>query len=224
MVNGDINIDIERDARIGFDEAILCEGKTVQQIGIILEKFSDKTLLLTRLDQETFDQLSLSQKNRINYEQLSCTGFYGEASTPKEAPRVAIVTAGTSDLRVSREAARTLSYYGFSFLEIVDVGVAGLWRLMDRIEEIKQYQIIITVAGMDAALPSVVGGLVPGLVIAVPTSTGYGIACNGEAALRSSLVSCAPGIVVVNIDNGYGAACAAIRTLNFSKVSTKLGS
>ena len=94
-----------------------------------------------------------------------------------------------------------------------DVGVAGLWRLMQRIEEIKCHRIVIAVAGLDAAMPSVIGGLVPGLVIAVPTSTGYGAARGGETALFSSLVSCAPGVVVVNIDNGYGAACAALRSL-----------
>lgn len=219
MVNGDINIDIQRDKRIGFDEAILCEGKSAHQIGIILENFSDRTLLLTRLTLETFNQLPLCHKNKIDYEEQSRTGFFGEITAPKGIPQVAIVTAGTSDLRVSREASRTLYYYGFSSLEIADVGVAGLWRLMDRIGEIKQHQIIITIAGMDAALPSVVGGLVPGLVIAVPTSTGYGIARNGETALQSSLVSCAPGIVVVNIDNGYGAACATIRTLNSFNIS-----
>ncbi len=219
MVNGDINIDIERETRIGFDEAILCEGKSLQQINIILDKFSDRNLLLTRLDSEIFEQLPQSSKNNLDYEQMSRTGILGEVNIPKGIPRIAILTAGTSDLSISREASRTLSYYGFSSIEIPDVGVAGLWRLMDRIEEIKKYQIVITIAGMDAALPSVVGGLVPGLVIAVPTSTGYGISCGGETALRSSLVSCAPGVVVVNIDNGYGAACAAIRTLNWSNIS-----
>ena len=130
------------------------------------------------------------------------------------------ITAGTSDVSVSREASRTLSYYGVPCLDIADVGVAGLWRLMERIEEIQRHRNVIVVAGFDAALPSVVGGLVPGLVIAVPTSTGYGVARGGETALFSSLVSCAPGVVVVNIDNGYGAACAAIRALR-SRITGK---
>ena len=93
------------------------------------------------------------------------------------------------------------------------MGVAGLWRLLDRIDEIRAYPVVIVVAGMDAALPSVVGGLVPGVVIAVPTSTGYGVASGGSTAMAAMLASCAPGVVVVNIDNGYGAACAALRAL-----------
>ncbi len=99
-------------------------------------------------------------------------------------------------------------------LEIHDVGVAGLWRITERLDELKTCKIIICVAGMDAALPTVLGGLVSSVLIAVPTSVGYGMAKNGETALRSLLVSCAPGITVTNIDNGYGAACAAIRILN----------
>jgi NCAIR mutase (PurE)-related protein len=106
---------------------------------------------------------------------------------------------------VSREAARTLRYYGVPNLEITDVGVAGLWRLLDRVEEIRRMPVVIAVAGMDAALPTVLGGLVPGLVIGVPTSVGYGVAANGQSALHAMLASCTPGLAVMNIDNGYGA-------------------
>ena len=134
-------------------------------------------------------------------------------AAPAGQARVAIVSAGTSDQPVCREAARTLAYHGHPSAEIGDVGVAGLWRLMDRIDEIRTYPVVIVVAGMDAALPSVVGGLVPGLVIAVPTSTGYGVAKGGATAMAAMLASCAPGVTVVNIDNGYGAACAALRAL-----------
>ena len=114
---------------------------------------------------------------------------------------------------VSREILRTLRYYGHGCLEVNDVGVAGLNRMLARLPELREQAVVIVVAGMDGALPSVVGGLVPGLVIAVPTSVGYGVAAGGTTALHTMLASCAPGIVVVNIDNGYGAACAALRFL-----------
>ncbi len=213
MVERDIKLDVERRERLGFDEAILCAGKSNEHLAAILEQAGDDSLLLTRLDAAALKSLPSALGKRIDYEPLSRTGFFGSVAAPAGNVETAIVTAGTSDVRVSREAARTLAYYGTPCLEISDVGVAGLWRLMERIEEIKRHRIVIAVAGLDAALPSVIGGLVPGLVIAVPTSTGYGAARGGETALFSSLVSCAPGVVVVNIDNGYGAACAALRAL-----------
>ncbi len=213
MAERDIKLDMERRERLGFDEAILSAGKSTEHLAAILEKAGDNSLLLTRLEKDALATLPPALAERIDYEPLSRTGFFGTVAAPAGAVDIAIVTAGTSDVRVSREAARTLAYYGVPCLEISDVGVAGLWRLMERIDEIKRHKIVIAVAGLDAALPSVIGGLVPGLVIAVPTSTGYGAARGGETALFSSLVSCAPGVVVVNIDNGYGAACAALRAL-----------
>ena len=213
MTERDIKLDTERRERLGFDEAILCAGKSSQHLAAILEQVGDGSLLLTRLDAEVLTSLPPTLVERIDYEPLSRTGFFGSVAAATGTANIAIVTAGTSDARVSREAARTLAYYGAPCLEISDVGVAGLWRLMERIKEIKRHKIVMAVAGLDAALPSVIGGLVPGLVIAVPTSTGYGAARGGETALFSSLVSCAPGVVVVNIDNGYGAACAALRAL-----------
>ena len=213
MAERDIKLDMERRERLGFDEAILSAGKSTEHLAAILEKAGDNSLLLTRLEKDALATLPPALAERIDYEPLSRTGFFGTVAAPAGAVDIAIVTAGTSDVRVSREAARTLAYYGVPCLEISDVGVAGLWRLMERFDEIKRHKIVIAVAGLDAALPSVIGGLVPGLVIAVPTSTGYGAARGGETALFSSLVSCAPGVVVVNIDNGYGAACAALRAL-----------
>jgi NCAIR mutase (PurE)-related protein len=124
---------------------------------------------------------------------------------------VAIVMAGTSDAPMGYEAARTLAFNGQRYRIIADVGVAGIWRLLERIEEIREAPVVIVAAGMDAALISVVGGLVAGAVIGLPTSVGYGVAANGAAALNAGLASCAPGVVMVNIDNGYGAACAALR-------------
>jgi len=127
-----------------------------------------------------------------------------------------VVAAGTSDASVAREAARTLTYYGESPAEITDVGVAGLWRLLERIEEIRTMKVVIAVAGMDAALPTVIGGLVAAPVIGVPTSVGYGASENGQTALKAMLASCSPGLTVTNIDNGYGAACAALRILRLA--------
>lgn len=206
-------LDLERRARVGFDEAILCAGKSTEQLGAIFDAVGDGTLLLTRLTTDAFDALPVHRQERIDYDPVSRTGFFGDVGAATGEARIAVVTAGTSDVPVSREAVRTLAYYGAPCLAISDVGVAGLWRLMERIDEIRRHPVVIAVAGLDAALPSVIGGLVPGLVIAVPTSTGYGVAEGGMTALRSALVSCAPGIVVVNIDNGYGAACAALRAL-----------
>lgn len=125
-----------------------------------------------------------------------------------------MVTAGTSDLSVALEANRTLKFSGVSTSLFSDVGVAGIHRLFDRLEEIKAHDVVIAVAGWDAALASVLGGLVAHPVIAVPTSVGYGVAKDGHTALNSMLASCGQGILVANIDNGFGAACGAIRILN----------
>jgi NCAIR mutase (PurE)-related protein len=159
------------------------------------------------------------QQQRLDYDPLSRTAFFGEPAPLFGAPRVAVITAGTSDVPVAREAARTLRFHGHDSVPMSDIGVAGLWRLMARLDEIRALPVAIVAAGMDAALPSVVAGLVPGAVIAVPTSVGYGVAAGGHAALNAILASCAPGIVTVNIDNGYGAASAAMRVLNAIPVS-----
>ena len=211
-----ITLDLERRARIGIEEAVLCAGKSPEQLAEILRRAEEAgvSLLLTRLDPTQREALPAALADGIDHEPLSRTGFFGTVAPAAGAPRVAIVSAGTSDQPVSREAARTLAYHGHPAVEIGDVGVAGLWRLMARIDEIRAFPVVIVAAGMDAALPSVVGGLVPGLVIAVPTSTGYGVAAGGGSAMTAMLASCAPGVAVVNIDNGYGAACAALRALS----------
>jgi NCAIR mutase (PurE)-related protein len=215
MSHDDLNLDFRRRERLGFDEAILCEPKSTEQLAAILEQADERgaPLLLTRLGPDRFEALPDAFRARIDYEPVSRTAFFGEPDPLRGEPRVAVLSAGTSDAPAAREAARTLRYYGRASLQVPDVGVAGLWRLLERIDEIQKLPVVITVAGMDGALPSVVAGLVPGLVVCVPTSTGYGVAAGGETALRSALTSCAPGVVVVNIDNGYGAACAALRAL-----------
>ncbi|MEJ8571490.1 nickel pincer cofactor biosynthesis protein LarB [Microbaculum marinum] len=215
MTRKEIRLDFERDSRLGFGEAALCAQKTVPQIEEILRQADDARVpfLLTRLDPEKHERLSAAWRERLDYHPQSRTGFLGFASAARGTPDVAVVTAGTSDAGPAHEALRTLEFNQIATTPIFDVGVAGIWRLMERVDEIARHPVVIAVAGMDAALPSVLGGLVPGAVIAVPTSTGYGMARDGETALNACLVSCAPGITVTNIDNGYGAACAAIRAL-----------
>ena len=211
----DIMLDFAREARTGLDEAVFCSGKSISHIAEILEQVGTRAgrILLTRLAPEQFELLPDSKRALIDYEPLSSTGIFGGTHPRVSNRRIAVVAAGTSDVPVAREAARTLSYYGEAPLEINDVGVAGLWRLLERIEEIRGMRVIVAVAGMDAALPTVIGGLVSAPVIGVPTSVGYGVAEGGQTALKSMLASCAPGLTVTNIDNGYGAACAALRIL-----------
>lgn len=193
-------------------EAILCEGKTANQIELAVGQAVEgsRSVLLTRLDETLADALAIPS---LDYDPGSQTGIAGDWEAPGGDPLVAIVAAGTSDLTVAREASRTLAFHGIAAHEYADVGVAGLWRLMAVREDLAKYPVVIAVAGMEGALFSVLGGLLPGLIIAVPTSVGYGVSRGGETALHSALASCAQGIVAVNIDNGYGAACAATRML-----------
>jgi NCAIR mutase (PurE)-related protein len=216
MSTAEINLDFARSERIGLEEAVLCAAKSPTQLEAILDTAALRgvSLLMTRLDLAKLDSLPERQRERIDYCAVSRTGYFGEPHPVAPVCHVAIVAAGTSDVPVAREAERTLRYHGHASALIADVGVAGLWRLTSRIEEIRAHPVLIVAAGMDAALASVVGGLVPGAVIAVPTSVGYGVAQNGRVALDAMLASCAPGITVCNIDNGYGAACAALRLLH----------
>jgi len=208
----DFQLDLQRAARIGLPEAIFCAGKSPAQIDAILA--TGQSLLLTRLDPA--QHAALTHAHRLDYDPLSRTAIAGPPPPAVAAP-IAVVTAGTSDIPVAREALRTLAFHGHRATEIADVGVAGLWRLLARVEELRLFPIVIAIAGMDAALPTVLGGLIPGILIGVPTSVGYGVATGGHTALHAMLASCAPGIVLVNIDNGYGAACAAVRVLNARK-------
>ena len=217
-MNGDWDLtpDVSRKQRLGFDETIFCASKTPDQINRLLETAlkAEEPLLLTRLDREKIFALSSELSGHLDYDEVSHTAIPGRVPIPEDSPRVAIVSGGSSDVRVAREAARTLHYYRVGVREIYDIGVAGLWRLLEHVNELCEMRIVITVAGMEGILPSVVAGLVPGLVIAVPVATGYGVAAHGITALNSALASCAPGLVVVNVDNGYGAGCAALRMLN----------
>jgi NCAIR mutase (PurE)-related protein len=214
----EFRMDWERSQRTGASEAVLCEPKSVAQIEAILENAATlgRRLLLTRLSQRRFGQLAASLRDQLDYDAVSRTAILGEAVPARGNGRIAIVSGGTSDVPVAREALRTLAFEGEAATEIVDVGVAGLWRLTDRLEEIRRHRIVIAVAGMEGALFSVVAGLVRCPVLAVPSSVGYGVGAGGRTALRAALASCAPGIAVVNIDNGFGAAHAALRMLGTS--------
>ena len=211
----EVKLDFQRAERIGFDEAILCQGKTVEHLVAILAKAREAKarFLFTRLEREQLEALPAGDREAIDYEPLSRTGFFGQPRAITGEAKVAIVAAGTSDAHVTREVQRTLEWNGVATKVINDVGVAGLWRLLERIEEIRRFPIAVCVAGMDAALPTVLGGLYGGVLIGVPTSTGYGVAEGGHSALHSMLASCAQGVLVQNIDNGFGAACAALRVL-----------
>ncbi|MDR1530202.1 MAG: nickel pincer cofactor biosynthesis protein LarB [Burkholderiales bacterium] len=208
--------DHEREARIGLPEAIFCEGKEPHVLTALLEtcaRDEAKPTLFTRLAPEFFVGVPEAVRAAYDYHELSRVAFTG-CMPRKEKGSVAIVSAGTADGRVTWEAARTLEYLGIEAHVYEDNGVAGLWRLMSNFEKIAVAEVIIVVAGLDAALASVVGGLIGKPLFAVPTSVGYGVAAGGNSALSSMLASCASGIGVLNIDNGYGAACAAARVIN----------
>jgi NCAIR mutase (PurE)-related protein len=206
---GYARIDHHRELRRGFPEVIFCEGKTPEQItGIatrIIEHGSD--LLATRCSPEQFEAVSSSIEGAVYHEDGRL--FAVRQADPDEKGFVAVVAGGTSDMPVSEEAALTAQYLGCRVGRFYDVGVAGLHRLLSSWDDIGKADVIIVVAGMEGALASVVAGMAAAPVIAVPTSIGYGASFGGLAALLAMLNSCAGGVTVVNIDNGFGAAYAA---------------
>lgn len=214
MQTTDAILDISREARAGFPEAIYGASKTPEQICDIFNKLLTGTgkALATRCSEAALHLLvKKCPQAHVNF---SC-GVAWAVSEVVLCPwgKVAILAAGTSDIPVAEEAALTLEFMGFIVERLFDVGVAGLHRLISRINKFKDADVAIVVAGMEGALPSVVGGLVACPVIAVPTSIGYGASFNGIAALLGMLNSCSAGVTVVNIDNGFGAAAAAVRIL-----------
>jgi NCAIR mutase (PurE)-related protein len=217
VISRDVLFDFDRSARIGLPESVFCQGKPVESLIALLRKFargSGHSVLFTRLSPDVFASLPNDVQNGVDYHAGSRTAW-GETLPPREGRgRIAIVSAGTSDGAVAWEAGRTLTYLGIARQMFEDCGVAGLWRLTERLAEINEHDVVIAVAGMDAALASVLGGLTAKPLLAVPTSVGYGVVKNGDSALHSMLASCAPGVSVFNVDNGYGAACAAARIVN----------
>lgn len=214
MTSGFVH-DEERMTRLGMPEAIFCEGKDPLALHAIVAELVAKPapVLLTRLMPDRHAQLQAMGAVAMDYDPQGWTATL-HGHLPARAGSVAVVTAGTSDLRVALEAVRTLQFSGLATELIADVGVAGIHRLLARIDHVRSFDIVIVVAGWDAALASVMGGLTGQPVIAVPTSAGYGVAAGGTSALHSMLTSCGQGVLVTNIDNGFGAACGAIRMLN----------
>lgn len=210
---GFATIDHHRALRQGFPEVIYGAGKTAEQICEIASRIADRgdSVLVTRIAGDAADRLQASLDG-VEVNLVARTAYrLGADVPPRGKGSVAIVTAGTSDLPVAEEAAVTLAALGDCASRITDVGVAGIHRVLARRAELTAARVVIVVAGMDGALPSVVGGLVAAPVIAVPTSVGYGASFQGIAPLLTMLNSCAAGVTVVNIDNGFGAAVAASR-------------
>lgn len=208
--------DDQRLARLGMPEAIFCEGKdpiALRAIAAELAAKGTEPVLFTRLSPERHAELTEGAGAALDYDPQSHTAML-HGMLPPRTGSVVVVTAGTSDLRVALEAQRTLQFSGIRTDLVADVGVAGIHRLLARMDHVRAFDIVIVVAGWDAALASVMGGLTGQPVIAVPSSTGYGVAAGGTSALHSMLTSCGQGVLVTNIDNGFGAACGAIRMLN----------
>lgn len=203
-------VDLHRKIRQGAAEVIYGAGKTPQQItGIVntMKKNGQNTILITRLSAEAAGMIA--QSNEISYYEDARVGVIGELPDPDGNGRIVVATGGTSDIPVAEEAAITAQVLGNEVIRLYDVGVAGLHRLLSHLDEIMSANVIIAIAGMEGALASVIGGLADCPVIAVPTSVGYGASFGGLAALLSMLNSCASGVSVVNIDNGFGAGYLA---------------
>lgn len=207
-------IDYDRQKRTGVAEVIYGKGKTVQQIQGIIERMlqHQQDVLATRVDEEKYHALK-DLFPQFQYDALSQVFYYQQHQKSLNKGLIAVICAGTSDLPVANEAAITARFLGNEVIQINDVGVAGLHRLLHRMDDIKRASVIVVIAGMEGALASVVGGLVCVPVIAVPTSVGYGANFQGLSALLSMLNSCASGVSVVNIDNGFGAGYMA-HTIN----------
>ncbi len=203
---GFARLDTDRERRTGMAEAIFAPGKTDEQLEAIVERCLDRsgTVLVTRLEPERAAPLQ-SRFDQLRYHALGRILEYRAEREPW-CPPVAVVSAGTSDLPVAEEAALVLEHLGHPVDRINDIGVAGIHRLFSVLERLRAARVLVVAAGMEGALPSVVAGLVDRPVVAVPTSIGYGASFGGVAALLGMLNSCATGIGVVNIDNGFGAA------------------
>jgi len=207
---GFANLDLDREARRGFPEAVYCPGKSKEQVKKIAQTLlkHKQNLLLTRLDKDTCAYLKKSLPG-LKYNPLARIAYLIRKSQLLKTGEVAVISAGTSDLPVAEEAAVTLEVMGNKVRRLYDVGVAGVHRVMSRIKEIRKAKVIVVVAGMEGALASLVSGLVRCPVVAVPTSCGYGANFGGISSLLTMLNSCSPGVAVVNIDNGFGAGYLA---------------
>jgi len=203
-------VDHHRSVRTGFPEVIFGRGKTPEQITAISEKLLEKStrLLVTRANKQAAEAVKVKISDAV-YNELSGTIVVNREPFKKRVKGVSVVSAGTADLPIAEEAVVTAELMGNEVEKIIDIGVAGIHRLFDKLSLLRKSRVIVVVAGMEGALPSVIAGLVSVPVIAVPTSVGYGASFGGIAPLLTMLNSCAPGITVVNIDNGFGAGYTA---------------
>jgi len=211
MIAEEVRLDVQRSARTGFSEIVYCPGKSDEQLESIASTLKDTkdNVLFSRVSYPQHCIIASVLPDAVFHAKARLTGLRRQ-----ESPRykgVMVVTAGSTDVPVAEEAAVTAEYMGCDVKRLYDVGVAGLHRLMGHVEDLQSAKAIVAVAGMEGALPTVLGGLVSCPVVAVPTSTGYGINMGGIAPLLTMLNSCAAGISVVNIDNGFGAAVVATR-------------
>ena len=216
---GYARVDHHRPLRTGSPEVVLGEGKTPQQVAGIVAALRGRghPVLVTRTGRDAYAAVLAVAPEAEYHELAGAIALPSPAERPKQ-PGITVVTAGTADLPVAEEAMLTAGLMGQDVALIADVGVAGLHRLLERLPEIRAARVVIVAAGMDAALPSVLAGLVSAPVIAVPTGTGYGASFDGLAALLSMLNSCAPGVAVVNIDNGFGAGYLAAQINRLSGI------
>jgi len=214
-MNFDIKFDFQRRERLGLIEAIWGQDKSIDQLKrlseIVLSK--NEVVFITRINSEKANHLLDLYDHARFYKEANCLIIGKNMNKINTNKKVGIISGGSSDLAVTLEAQLALEIYGVDSQSFIDVGVAGLHRLMSQLEEINKYDVLIVCAGMEGALATVVGGLLGQPIIAVPVSVGYGVSKNGETALNSMLSSCSPGISVMNIDNGYGAAMAALRII-----------
>ena len=208
-------IDHHRALRTGFPEFIWGPGKTVEQLTRIFQSFEARgeAAIATRIEKETYESLGQNLSGLVYFEQARICASQDLPTSHKYSGTIGLLSAGTSDLPVAKEAELIARYSGFEVKTFWDIGVAGIHRLLSNVEAIAQCDVVIVVAGMEGALASVVAGLVDSPVVAVPTSVGYGTQFNGLTPLLTMLNSCATGIGVVNIDNGFGAAMLAGKIL-----------
>ena len=222
-MNGDHQLDLQRRGRLGMVEAIWGEHKSVDQLVRIIDTFerAGELILATRVDADkakavlTLLRVGSMDAATVRYDsEARCLVSAALPAPDHSLGTVAILGGGSSDLAVAAEARLSLQSHRVQAELVLDVGVAGLQRLLGRLEQLRSARVLIACAGMEGALPTVLAGLLPQPVIGVPVSVGYGVSAGGQAALMGMLASCAPGLSVVNIDNGYGAAMAALRILN----------
>ena len=218
MIGPDARLDLQRRARLGMVEAVWGQHKTAEQIVAVLQGFASagEVALVTRVEPDKAAQVFKILPDVVFHSDARCITYGTIPPNPAPPADVVVLSGGSSDRTVVAEARLALRCHGIGVQAVMDVGVAGLHRLLDQLPKLTDARVLIACAGMEGALPTVLTGLVPQPVIGVPVSVGYGISEGGRTALEGMLASCAPGLLVVNIDNGYGAAMAALRILKGS--------